>query len=148
MTYDKWSKVIDRVLNILLVRYPERTSIGLILGGVFAAVSVVLRPALSSVEWADFAALPWWGWLPMGVVLCHWRTIGSMFKQTSVGDERADLALRLIAEGNFTPAERRQHHRRLLEKYIDEVSLSRDIKGRLRELERSVAPDVSSQGKP
>lgn len=110
-----WTKILDRAIDIILVKYPARTSLGVVFGGVLHFLVQLFAPSLSSFKSVDFANSPLWGWLLVGILLMHIPTVISSLRQKQIGDEKIDQALELIERGDFTKAEKRQQYPKLIE---------------------------------
>ena len=102
---DLITRVASQVLDILLMKYPTRTGLGLVLGSIFSFAVQLFAPALRSIKSMDFASSPWWGWLSLGILVMHTPTVVSAFRQKPIGNDPIDQAMELIERGNFSPAE-------------------------------------------
>jgi hypothetical protein len=120
---DRWTLVLDRVLAIGLMKYPARTGLGVALGGTLAMLVRLLEPSFGAAWHINFAAVPYWGWFAPGILLMHLPTIRSALKQQQMGNDQVDLVLQLIDRANFTPAERRQQYRLLINRVRDSVQI-------------------------
>lgn len=138
---DAWTKVLDRALDIVFVKYPARTGLGVILGCVFSFLVRLFQPTLASISFADFSGAPWWGWIPIGVIIMHVPTILTLFKQQPIGNDSIDQALDLIERANFTQSERRQQYRNLLDRVASNVALSQDAQREVKALERAATQE-------
>jgi hypothetical protein len=143
---DKWTLVLSRALDIIFVKYPARTGLGVILGCTISFLVRLLEPTLRTITFADFAGAPWWGWLPLGIFLMHLPTVASMFRQRLIGDDSIDQALELIERGDFTRAERRQHYRNLIERVASGVALSKETQREVKSIERSISQGSRPSG--
>jgi hypothetical protein len=137
---DRLTCFIDRALDLVLVRYPARTGLGVALGCTLSFLAHLLEPSLKRFSFADFATLPWWAWLAPGILIMHFPTMALLFKQKSIGNDQIDLALELIARGNFSPAERRQHYRRLIHRVVDNTVLAQKSRHDTSMEQRAVLP--------
>lgn len=137
-TTDTWSRTIDRALDVIFAKYPARTGVGVVLGCALSFLVRLFEPSLKAFTFADFAGAPWWGWLPIGVVAMHLPTIGSLFRQRSIGNDTIDQSLELIELGNFTQAERRQHYRNLIDRVSNSVALSQTTQSEVKQIEKGL----------
>lgn len=55
---DHLIRPLEQVLNAVLLRYPERTALGISLGSTLAALSVIFKPALKTTGAASLVDLP------------------------------------------------------------------------------------------
>ena len=138
---DMWSSLGTKAIDVIFARYPARTSLGVIFGGVIDFLVQLFAPALSSLKFADFTASPRWGWWLLGILIMHAPTIFTTFRQKQNGDEQIDRALDLIERGNFTKAEKRQQYRKLIERVANNVALKPVLKKELRETEKKITAD-------
>jgi uncharacterized membrane protein len=138
---DMWSSLGTKAIDIIFARYPARTSLGVVLGGVIDFLVQLFSPALSSLKFADFTASPRWGWWLIGILIMHTPTIVSSFRQKQTGDEKIDRALDLIERGDFTKTEQRQQYRKLIERVASNVALKPELKKELKETEKKITAD-------
>jgi hypothetical protein len=142
---DFLSKVFDRALDIVFVKYPARTGLGVIFGCTLSFFAHLFSPALSQIAFADFVGAPWWGWVPVGIVIMHVPTIASFFRQQPVGNESLDQAIDLIERASFSKEERRQQYRNLLERITSNIVLSQETQRQISALERVAAQEDDNQ---
>jgi hypothetical protein len=116
---DRSTLYAGRALDIVLIKYPARTGLGVVIGLSLHFLAQCLEPTLRSIPHFAIADLAWWQWLAPGLLIMHLPTIASLFKQNSIGNDQVDQALELIAKGNFTHAERRQQYRLLINRVLD-----------------------------
>lgn len=135
---DMWSSLGTKAIDIIFARYPARTSLGVIFGGVIDFLIQLFAPTLRSMEFADFTDSPRWGWWLLGILIMHTPTIFTTFRQKQTGDEQIDRALDLIERGNFTKTEQRQQYRKLIERVANNVALKPELKKELRETEKRI----------
>jgi hypothetical protein len=138
---DWLTSIASRVLDILLMKYPTRTGLGLVLGGFFSFAVQLFAPALRSIKFMDFAGSPWWGWLSLGVIVMHVPTAVSAFRQKPIGNDAIDQAMELIERGNFSAAEKRRQYRQLVEKVANAAALKQEFQRELKSIEKSLATE-------
>ena len=138
---DMWSSLGTKAIDVIFARYPARTSLGVVLGGVIDFLVQLFAPALHSLKFADFTASPKWGWWLLGILMMHTPTIVSSFRQKQTGDEKIDRALDLIERGDFTKTEKRQQYRKLIERVASNVALKPELKRELKETEKKITAD-------
>jgi hypothetical protein len=129
---DHWTPRVDRALDIVLIKYPARTGLGVVIGLCLHLVVDFFQPALRTVPYIDATGLAWWQWLAPGLLIMHLPTIATLFKQKSIGNDEIDQALELIARGNFSPAEKRQQYRLLISRIIERRPLTSDTSAVIR----------------
>ncbi|OCY31907.1 hypothetical protein BFR75_08580 [Acinetobacter pittii] len=142
---DLYSKFISQGLDVLFAKYPTRTGLGIVLGCALSFIINLFRPFLEKIESVDFNAAPWWGWLPIGLIIMHIPTIISVFHQNSIGNDTIDQALELIEKGNFSKMERRQHFRNLIEKVSSNIALSQNTSRELQKIEKELQRNSENQ---
>ncbi|WP_417915462.1 hypothetical protein [Candidatus Electronema sp. JM] len=138
---DLITRVASQVLDILLMKYPTRTGLGLVLGSIFSFAVQLFAPALRSIKSMDFASSPWWGWLSLGVLVMHTPTVVSAFRQKPIGNDTVDQAMELIERGNLSKAEKRQQYRLLIEKVTNAAALKQEFQRELKDIEKSLAAE-------
>lgn len=141
---DWWTRYLDRALDIIFAKYPARTGLGIVIGCALYSLTLLFEPALKAVTFAKFKDVPWWSWLPIGILIMHSPTIIALFKQRPVGDDKIDQALDLIERGNFTQAEKRQQYRKLIELVINEIALPEDAQRKINRIERNIVSTEQS----
>ena len=72
---DRLTDITNRALDLLLTKHPARTSIGVMLGLVCAFLVELFLPVLKEVQFANFAGVPKWGWIPVGILVAHLPTL-------------------------------------------------------------------------
>jgi len=116
---DFWTGNASRALNAFYMRDAVRTPLGFVFGSALSSLSVLFEPALREIPYVDFSAMQWWSWLPLGVAIMHIPTIVKLLKRPSAGSYTMDTLFELIDRGDFSEAEKRQHFRRLVERFVE-----------------------------
>ena len=129
---DQWTRRADQAVGILSLKDPRRTSVGIVIGSCLSFLSTLLEPLLQTVTFANFAALSWWSWFAPGILIMHVPTIRYLFKQPSVGHHAMDVYFAAIDRGDFSPAEKRQLYRRLIERFADLAAADHTLNDRER----------------
>lgn len=130
---DKASLLLSRALDIIFVKYPARTSLGVTLG--FATkFFLVLMSAFFEIPRAILESSIF-GWGSLGIIALHVQTIRALAKKAPLGDEALETALALIETANFSEPERRQHYRNLIERVSQTVALNAQTKAELRSID-------------
>jgi hypothetical protein len=62
---DRLTEIVACALRVFLLQYPTRTGVGLVLGGVVAALMRALSPLVHDVP-VDLDGVPLWGWVCLG----------------------------------------------------------------------------------
>lgn len=141
---DSASRIANRALDVIFAKYPARTGLGVVVGCTLGFLVRLFAPVLKSIEFADFAGAPWWGWIALGILIMHSPTIASLFKQKPIGNDSVDQALDLIERGNFTQTERRQQYRNLIERVSNNVALTHSTKRTVKKIEKSITDGKST----
>jgi hypothetical protein len=129
---DRATLWVDRCIDVILMKYPARTGLGVILGMALHFIAERLHPTLQAVHFLDFSNVPWWHWLAPGLIIMHLPTIVVLFRQSPIGHPQIDQALELIERGNFSPTEKRRQYRRLIDRVVGEAIETRKTHGKLR----------------
>jgi hypothetical protein len=120
---DKVSAAALRLLDALLVRNPERTAIGVAVGLGLHGILGICQPLVASTG-VDLGKLEWWASVSIGLVLVHLPfVIWSVRHRPLISDELESL-IELIESTNIGEVEKRVAYRKVVNKCIDEFSLS------------------------
>jgi hypothetical protein len=119
----KISAVALRALDALLLRNPERTALGVMLGFTCHGALSLIAPALA-LRHMPVNNVEWWECLTFGVVIVHLPfLLWSVRHKPLISDELESL-FQLIESSNIGELEKRQAYRRVVNKCIEEFSLS------------------------
>lgn len=135
---EKISRIIIKVIDVLLLQNPERTVLGVAVGSIFAFFSRLFYPVLKKVDIIDIENTPLWGWIPIGIVVINiplilWKII----TKPRVNDG-IDEVLRLIEQGNFTEIEKRSIYRKLINQCILNVTLNQNLSKQVNQLSKEL----------
>lgn len=120
---DKASAVATRLLDALVLRNPERTAVGGMLGLSLYGLFGILRPLLAQ-EGVSLGEIDWWVSMCFGVVIVHLPfVVWSVRRRPLISDELESL-MELIESTNIGEAEKRSSYRKVVNKCIEEFSLS------------------------
>jgi hypothetical protein len=119
----KSNGVMLKVVNILLLKNPERTVLGVLVGIVFSFLSKLFSPAMREIKSVDLTVAPEIGWLAIGIVLLNLPTIFSNMIRPPKINEQIDSLTKLIEQGNFSDAEKRKMYRDLVGKVLANVTM-------------------------
>ena len=139
------SYIISKVIDILLIKYPSRTALGIVMGAVLKTLVVIFNPLLLNLEIIDLKSVNLLGWLSIGLIITHYRTLISIFEQDQVGNEKLDEIIQMIEGADFTPQERRQQYRLLIKKTVNSLELSKNTKSTIDTIEQSLRPESTNQ---
>lgn len=124
MNNDKWSSGANSAIEILLTKHQGRTSLGGVLGSAIAFIVDLFSPVLYEITIVNFEKMPFYGWIPIGILIMHIPTIFNYLSTKPSGDESVDETISLIKKGNFSEQEKRKLYRDLIEVHIDRIRLS------------------------
>jgi hypothetical protein len=110
---DRTSAITYRALDLLFLRHPMRTSLGVIIGLVIVLFVDVFSPWLATLRYIDVYRANPVLWVAFGVFIMHIPTIIYMFRGAR-GNEDIEEALKLIREAPFSESERRAKYRALI----------------------------------
>lgn len=127
LTEEKLSRIILKAINVLLIKYPERTGYGILLGSVFYFFTRLFSPLLKDKSLIDIDAAPFWGWIPLGIILTHLPFVIWSFFHRSKIDDNIDSIISVIEKSNTTEVEKRQLFRKLINKCVSNVILKENI---------------------
>jgi hypothetical protein len=116
---DQLTRHTERALGFLFLRDRIRAPLGVVLGGSLWTLSELFAPALEGLTFLDLAAMSWWRWLLLGILIMHGRTILRLIWKPSSGSDTLDTVIELIERADFSAVERRQRYRRLIDRYAE-----------------------------
>jgi hypothetical protein len=123
MNADTITGVFIRTLDVLFLNNPVRTAIGVVVGVVLWGFSRAFSTMIEEVMGLDLSLVPWIAWLALGVLGVSLK--GSPVKTRLPEDIEILFDLLEKAEkAGISKFEQRQHFRRILEKYTDNVALN------------------------
>lgn len=126
LTSDSISKLIMTAIDILMIKNPERTGYGILLGSVLMFLSKLFSPLFKQVSYMDIDATPFWGWITFGICITHLPFILWSIFHKSIVDDQIDSAIKIIEKGNFSENEKRQLFRKLVNKCVENVVLKKN----------------------
>jgi len=134
---DLLTRLSKRVLDILLLSNPFRTSMGLLLGVILWGFMPVFSPAIKEATRLDFSSIHPVAWVCFGVFAVNLKAL--LFKRKI--PKRAEETLALIEEARkagITDLEIKQKYRLLIQKYTDNVGLNQKTQRELEEVKRKL----------
>lgn len=126
-TEEKINRIWLKLVNVLLLKNPERTVLGVLLGVVFSFFSKIFTPLLEKIQYIDISKAPTWGWIPLGIVFMNLPVIVSLIRKKPRINEKVDEVTKIIEEGNFSEVERRRMYRNLVSECVKNVSLHKNF---------------------
>jgi uncharacterized protein YacL len=142
---DIWTSFINRTIDLLFIKQPLRTSLGVILGLVLAFLVQLFLPTLKLLEFANFAGAPLWGWIVVGILFAHLPTFVLLMRTTPVGDEKVSDMVALIEKANFSVSEKRQAYRNLVVKVQENLVLNQRTNRKLREVQQRIENETEKR---
>lgn len=122
---DRISRRLLRYIDILMLKNPERTVLGVLLGVVVSFLFKLFEPYLSKIDILNLAKLQLWEFISFGVIIVHIPyLLWSIIRKPLINDEVDDV-IRLIESGNFSEKEKRQMYRNLVNKCVNSLSLGK-----------------------
>ncbi|MFH2126788.1 MAG: hypothetical protein ABIK12_09740 [Pseudomonadota bacterium] len=126
-TFKYFNSMILSCIDFLLLRNPEKTILGIMLGLVCFFLTVIFKPVIINFHWLNLKDAPGWGWIPLGITAVNLPSIlCSLFKKPLYSEEVDEIS-RVIDKGDFSEAERRQIYRRLVGECIKNITLNKKI---------------------
>jgi DNA-binding protein YbaB len=138
MNVDGSTSTVTRAFDILLLNNPVRTAIGVVIGVVFWGFVPVFSPVIKGFTKLDFSQVPWMAWTAFGILEVSLK--GSPVKAGLPEDVEIlfDL-LDKAKDAGISKFEQRQHFRRLLEKYADNVAFNQKLQKELEEIKKELS---------
>lgn len=134
MNDDTASKVISNALDSFLLKNPERSSAGVLLGIVLSSFAPAFTPLIQKTMEIDFSSVPIIGWVAFGILLFNMPTLFSGKYKLSPEAENT-IALIDEAEKKGMPrAEANQRRRLLILQYTRNLALNKEMETELKHL--------------
>jgi hypothetical protein len=135
---DELSAFASRAFDILFLKNPSRTSIGIILGIVLSGFSPAFSPVLFDLTTIDFSIVHPIAWVALGILFCNLR--GSPFKETLPEDiEIAFNLLRKAEKEGISKEELKIRYKMIAIKYIQNIGLNNKAQKELDEIKRMIS---------
>ncbi len=136
---EKIGRLVMRIIDVLLLKNPERTVLGVAIGSVLAFCSKLFTPVLKTIEFIDIEKAPIWGWIPIGIIITYFPIILWKFIHKPKVNDDIDELLRLIEQGNFSEAEKRLIYRNLIRQCIANVTLKKGFSTEVENLSKDLS---------
>lgn len=134
----KVSSIASASLDLLLIKHPARTSLGVVFGLSISFLVAFFKPVFEKIEFIDATAIPIWGWMPIGILLAHLPNfLWNIFNRPVVKEEIDEL-IHLIDKGDFSKPERRQQYRLLINKALEQVVLNSETQKKILSVKQEV----------
>ncbi len=141
---DKTSRFVSAAIELLLISYPTRTSLGVVLGLVLDFFFQLLYPLILQVEYLDPERISRWQFIPLGILIAHLPTIFGFFLASSHFPEVVENAIRMIETSNLSREEKRQQYRALIEKVLENVALNKATDAKIKAIQEQLRHKTSS----
>jgi hypothetical protein len=120
---DWLSRHLLRCVDILLMKNPERTVLGVLLGITLSFLSKLFEPSLVKIDSISLAKVHVWEFISLGILAIHFPyVISKIIRKPRINDD-VDEVISLIEKSNFSEKEKRQMYRNLVNKCISSLSL-------------------------
>ncbi len=144
---DRLTNLLSTAIRILLIGYPIRTSLGVIVGVAINAIIKIFSPLFARLSFLiDLSKIQAWEYIILGVAVLHIQTIKLyLFKKGSLLGDNEEKALEIIkqAKDKGTPDWQIQKmYIGLCEKVLENVQLKQTTK---QEIEDYLKPDISKE---
>jgi hypothetical protein len=140
---NKLSAAAIRALDTLLLKNPERTAIGMILGLSIQGAYEVFAPIIAR-SGIGLGPFDWWASVSLGVVLVHLPFIVWSVRHKPLISDELESLIQLIESTNIGEIEKRSAYRKVVNKCIDQFSLSAKP-GTIREIVTTEAEGIQKQ---
>jgi hypothetical protein len=120
---NKASATALRLLDALLFRNPERTAIGVAVGLAIDGIVGVFWPLLAS-KGIHLGRPDWWASVSIGLVLVHLPFVIWPIRNKPLINDELESLMQLIESTNIGELEKQAAYRKLVNKCIDDFSLS------------------------
>ncbi|WIX26114.1 hypothetical protein [Xanthomonas arboricola] len=126
MNEDQLTRQLSKALDILCLAHPVRTALGVVTGCFFKLLVTLFEPALSKIEYLDFAGVHWSLWVILGIFLCHLPLITHFLLHRPVGNESVDRAFDAVEQSKLPEWQKSSLRLQIVTKYVDAVKLSKE----------------------
>jgi len=140
---EKINHVLLKFINILFLKNPERTVLGLLLGVVFSFLSKLFSPFLKTFNTIDINEAPDLGWVALGIVIINLPVIFANMVSRPKINEEIDSVTKLIEQGNFSDIEKRKLYRDLVCKVLAKVTLKDSFSKDFEKIQKKLLPEKS-----
>ena len=137
MNTDKITLGINRAMDLLFLKHPTKTSLGILLGLVVHGGISLFTPYLKQFSFISISNIRLWHVIPFGVCLIYIREIVTNLISPPAGNESVDDLLRIIRLGNFSAAEKRRKYRELSEKFMEKAFSDNVVKDKIKQTEKA-----------
>ena len=134
MLGDNITQYIRTALNFLLLKYPTRTTMGLLFGVVGDFLIDVFHPFLSKLKWLNLAAFNAWRIGLFGAFIANLPAVFSKGNLREDLEEKFEVIRRSVREGELTKVEGRLLYQRLALDVISKARLKGDLEKRIKDL--------------
>ncbi len=134
-----------KAINILLLKNPERTVLGILLGVVYSFFANIFNPLLSKIQYIDMSKAPSGGWIPLGIICVNLPIIISHLFRKPIINEKVDEITKLIEAGCFTEIERRTMYRNLVSECIKNANLNKNFSEEFQLIQQKISKPTTSQ---
>ncbi|GFE82764.1 hypothetical protein GCM10011487_47640 [Steroidobacter agaridevorans] len=123
---DRWTQLVGKVADLLLMNSPNRTGLGVVLGLGVYVLTLIFEPMLNNFTLLNLTRLPAWGLPVLGIVVMNLRAIKCSLTEDSVGDEEVDVAIKVIEKAKMSPGAARHQYILLIAKVIEGIKVKRE----------------------
>lgn len=123
---DRWTQLLGKVPDLLLMNSPNRTGLGVAVGLALHVLILICEPMLSTFTQLNLTRLPLWGLPVLGIVLMNLRAIKCSLTEDSVGSEEVDVAIKVIERARMSPAAARHQYILLIAKVIERIKVKHE----------------------
>lgn len=121
MNIDNLTLYYRKAINILFLKHPTRTCLGVIFGYCMDCLINLFYPSLERLSFINIGSINLVHLIAIGIFLAHLPTFINFVYKKSYGEESIDQILALIENGNFSDDEKRQQYRNLINKVFEDA---------------------------
>lgn len=111
---------IKRAIDFLILKYPYRTSLGVVIGLALKGLSTIFADYFINIGWINFNLIDMWIFIVLGLCISHFPNIKREINTMSIHDEKIEEIISLIEKGCITKEEKREYYARLINLLINE----------------------------
>ncbi len=121
MNIDKITLYYNKAMDILFIKQPVRTSLGVIFGIFLDFLVNLFFPYFEKISIISIQRIRLWHLVATGITFLHLPSFFQYIYRKPIGTEKIDEVIQLIEAGNFSEIEKRQKYRQLIEKVLEKA---------------------------
>ncbi len=130
MNLDKITLFYHRGVDILFIKHPTRTSLGVIFGFILDGLINLFFPVLDKSSIIAITHIRLWHSIAAGICLLHSPSFFRFIFRKPIGPESIDEIIEIINATNLTEIEKREKFEKVIDKVIEKALENEQFKQR------------------